>query len=200
VADQFYTNGTTYDPKSIMHYSIEPWQTTDGYSLKDNYELSQGDKTLIAALYPKNQKVSSLVVPKVDITNFAKLNVVSNTTRNGLVIEPSFDLKTNPKLGEVYFVARLATEDGYYLKTSSLYYNWGGTVAAYKKMNLLPNSKVSYNKTKKNFELFLPFDYVPETYGKKVIVVFAVYLDDVANKQMDKLMYFSTTTPLSLTR
>ncbi|MFZ1311869.1 MAG: M12 family metallopeptidase, partial [Chitinophagaceae bacterium] len=42
VADQFYTNGTTYDPKSIMHYSIEPWQTTDGYSLKDNYELSQG--------------------------------------------------------------------------------------------------------------------------------------------------------------
>jgi len=200
VADQFYTNGTTYDPKSIMHYSIEPWQTTDGYSLKDNYELSQGDKSLIAALYPKNQKVSSLVVPKVDITNFAKLNVVSNTTRNGLVIEPSFDLKTNPKLGEVYFVARLATEDGYYLKTSSLYYNWGGTVAAYKKMNLLPNSKVSYNKTKKNFELFLPFDYVPETYGKKVIVVFAVYLDDVANKQMDKLMYFSTTTPLSLPR
>jgi len=200
VADQFYTNGTTYDPKSIMHYSIEPWQTTDGYSLKDNYELSQGDKTLIAALYPKNQKVSSLVVPKVDITNFAKLNVVSNTTRNGLVIEPSFDLKTNPKLGEVYFVARLATEDGYYLKTSSLYYNWGGTVAAYKKMNLLPNTKVSYNKTKKNFELFLPFDYVPETYGKKVIVVFAVYLDDVANKQMDKLMYFSTTTPLSLPR
>ncbi|HQV85219.1 MAG TPA: M12 family metallopeptidase [Chitinophagaceae bacterium] len=200
VADQFYTNGTTYDPKSIMHYSIEPWQTTDGYSLKDNYELSQGDKSLIAALYPKNQKVSSLVVPKVDITNFAKLNVVSNTTRNGLVIEPSFDLKTNPKLGEVYFVARLATEDGYYLKTSSLYYNWGGTVAAYKKMNLLPNTKVSYNKTKKNFELFLPFDYVPETYGKKVIVVFAVYLDDVANKQMDKLMYFSTTTPLSLPR
>ena len=200
VADQFYTNGTTYDPKSIMHYSIEPWQTTDGYSLKDNYELSQGDKSLIAAIYPKNQKVSSLVVPKVDITNFAKLNVVSNTTRNGLVIEPSFDLKTNPKLGEVYFVARLATEDGYYLKTSSLYYNWGGTVAAYKKMNLLPNTKVSYNKTKKNFELFLPFDYVPETYGKKVIVVFAVYLDDVANKQMDKLMYFSTTTPLSLPR
>ena len=200
VADQFYTNGTTYDPKSIMHYSIEPWQTTDGYSLKDNYELSQGDKSLIAALYPKNQKVSSLVVPKVDITNFAKLNVVSNTTRNGLVIEPSFDLKTNPKLGEVYFVARLATEDSYYLKTSSLYYNWGGTVAAYKKMNLLPNTKVSYNKTKKNFELFLPFDYVPETYGKKVIVVFAVYLDDVANKQMDKLMYFSTTTPLSLPR
>ena len=198
VADQFYTNGTTYDPKSIMHYSIEPWQTTDGYSLKDNYELSQGDKSLIAALYPKNQKVSSLVVPKVDITNFAKLNVVSNTTRNGLVIEPSFDLKTNPKLGEVYFVARLATEDGYYLKTSSLYYNWGGTVAAYKKMNLLPNTKVSYNKTKKNFELFLPFDYVPETYGKKVLVVFAVYLDDVANKQMDKLMYFSTTTPFSL--
>ena len=198
VASQFYTNGTSYDPKSIMQYSIEAWQTTDGYSVKDNYELSQGDKTLIAALYPRNKKESDFAVPKVDITNFGKLNVVVNTVRNGLVITPSFDLQTNSKLGEVYFVARLADEDGYYIRTTNTYYNWGGTAAGYLKMNLLPNSKVSYNKAgKKNLEIFIPFDQIPDLNGKKVIVAFAIYLDDVKNKQMDKLMYFSTTTPLS---
>lgn len=201
VADQFFTNGTTYDPKSIMHYSIEPWQTLDGYSLKSSTELSLGDKSLIAALYPKNTTAATMVVPKVSISNFTKLNVFADTTRKGLIITPSFDLKTNAKLGEVYFVARLATEDGRYVKTDALYYNWGGTAATYKKMNLLPNSKVSYNKAgKNNLELFMPFEYIPDTYGKKIMVVFAVYLDDVANGQMDKLMYFSTTTPLSLPR
>lgn len=198
VADQFYTNGTTYDPRSIMHYSVESWQTTDGYSLKDNYELSAGDKALIAALYPKGQKEALKLVPKVEISNFNKLTVTTQTARKGLVIEPVFDLKTNSRLGEVYFVARLATEDGYYVRTSGLYYNWGGTVATYKKMTLLPNSKVSYNKAKKNFELFLPFEYIPDLKGKKVIVEFSVYLDDASNNQYNKLMYYSATNPLSL--
>lgn len=201
VSNQFYTNGTTYDPKSIMHYSINAWETTDGYSIKQNNELSAGDKALIAALYPKDRKESTLAVAKVDITNFGKVAVVNNATKKGLSIYPSFDLKTNSKLGVVYFVARLATEDGFYIKTDNPYYNWGGTAATYLKMNLLPNSKVSYNKVvKKNLELFMPFDKIPELNGKKVMIVFAVYLDDETNGQMDKLMYFSTTTPLSVTK
>ncbi len=198
VAEKFYTNGTTYDSKSIMQYAIEPWQTVDGFSLKDNYELSDGDKALIGALYPKNQKESSLEVPKVDVKNFNRLDVFNNSTRGGLVIVPSFDIRTNSKLGQVYFVARLADEEGYYVKTSNLYYNWGGTAATYQKMNLLPDSKVSYNKGKKNFELFFPYDQIPELNGKRVMIVFAVYLDDVVNGQKDKLMYFSTTNPLSI--
>lgn len=201
ISNQFYTNGTTYDPKSIMHYSINSWETTDGYSVKQNNELSAGDKAIIAALYPKDKNESTLIVPKVSITNFGKLSAVSDTTKKGLSIYPGFDLKTNSKLGQVYVVARLATEDGYYIKTTNQYYNWGGTAATYLKMNLLPNSKISYNKlAKKNLELFFPFEQMPELNGKKVMIVFAVYLDDEANGQMDKLMYFSTTTPLSITR
>ena len=200
VAEQFYTNGTTYDPKSIMHYSVDASETTDGYAVKTNYLLSDGDKKLIAALYPKGKMESDLAVPKVYITNFVKLSVVSDATRKGLVIKPTFDLKTNSKLGQVYFAARLVDEDGYYISTTNQYYNWGGTAAAYKKMTLLPNSKVSYNKTTKNFELFFPFDQMPELNGKKIVVAFAVYLDDVANNQLDKLMYFSTTNPLSITK
>ncbi|MCB0777024.1 MAG: hypothetical protein KDB99_11965 [Chitinophagaceae bacterium] len=201
VVGQFYTNGTNYDPKSIMHYAVRAWQTTDGYAMDDNFDLSEGDKKLIAALYPKDKTESELIVPKVDISNFTSLDVDNSVLRKGLVIRPSFDLKTNSKLGEVYMVARLADEDGYYITTSSTYYNWGGTVAAYVKMNLLPDSDVSYNKNgNKNLELFLPFDYIPQLAGKKVKVVFAVYLDDVANKQMNKLMYFSMTEPLSVTQ
>ena len=29
-SDFFYTNGTTYDPQSIMHYPVLAWQTVDG--------------------------------------------------------------------------------------------------------------------------------------------------------------------------
>ena len=200
-ANHFYTNGTQYDPKSIMHYSIQPWETVDGYSVDQNYELSAGDKKLIAALYPKDRKVSALEVPKVDVSNVGNIKVMNNTARRGISIYPSFDVKTNSKMGQVYFVARLATEDGYYIQTDNPYYNWGGTAATYLKMNLLPNSKTSYNKAaKQNLELFFPFDQMPELFGKKVMVVFAVYMDDVANGQMDKLMYFSTTQPLSITR
>ncbi len=201
VGNQFYTNGTSYDSKSIMHYAINAWETTDGYTVKNNFELSAGDKTLIAALYPKGNATLSKVVPKVNISDFSNLDVSYDSIRQGLVIKPSFDLKTNSKLGEVYFVARLANEEGYYLKTNNFYYSWGGVMAVYLKMNLMPDSKVSYNKNnKKNLELFFPFLTFPELYGQKVRVAFAVYLDDVANNQMDKLMYFSATNVLSIPR
>lgn len=201
MSNQFYTNGTAYDPKSIMHYSIAAWQTTDGFSMTDNYELSSGDKSIISALYPKGKKESDLSVPKVDVTNVGQLKVVSDLTRNGLVITPSFDVKTNSKIGEVYFVARLVGEDGYFLKTYSDYYNWGGYLATYRKIFLQPNKKVSYNKSNvKNLELFIPFDKIPELEGKKFYIAFFVYLNDVKNQQLDKVMYFSTTSPLSLPR
>jgi len=200
-SNQFYTNGTEYDPKSIMHYAIQPWETVDGYTVEQNYELSEGDKKLIAALYPKNKRVSDLEVPKVDVSNVGNINVVTNPSKNGISIYPSFDVKTNSKMGQVYFVARLADEEGYYIKTDNMYYNWGGTAATYLKMNLLPNTTASYNKSaNRNLELFFPFDQMPELYGRKVMVVFAVYMDDLKNGQMDKLMYFSTTQPLSITK
>lgn len=199
VGNRFYTNGTQYDSKSIMHYAINAWETTNGYSVKNNFELSESDKKLIASLYPRANTPGAKVVPKVNISNFNTLDVTYDPLRGGLVIKPSFDLRTNAKLGKVYFVARLADEQGYYFKTGNKYYNWGGTLATYLQMNLLPNSKVSYNKDSKGrFELFFPLGMFPELYGQKVRVAFAVYLDDIANNQMDKLMYFSATNPLGI--
>jgi serralysin len=199
VSDVFYTNGTSYDSKSIMQYAVEAWQTTDGFFIGSNNELSTGDKALVSALYPKDKSVSDREVPRVKVSNLTKLDIYTNSTRGGLVIYPSFEIETNSKLGQVYYVARLVTEDGYYLKDNDDKYNWGGYVATYVKAILTPNAKGSYNKTTtRNLELFLPFSEIPELNGKKVSVEFTVMLDDQVNGQYDKLMYYAATTPLSL--
>lgn len=198
VSDIFYTNGTTYDSKSIMQYSVDAWETLDGFSVPRNDILSAGDKNFIGVLYPKDKKVSSKEVPKVAVSNMLKIDVVNGATKKGISIYPVFDVKTNSKLGQVYFVARLVNEDGYYIKDNNDKFNWGGNVATYMRANLLPNTKTSYNKVKRNLELFLPYSEIPAMNGKKVTIEFTVILDDILNGQLKKLMYFSTTKPLSL--
>ncbi len=200
VADQFYTNGTTYDPKSIMHYPIEKWQTTDGVTVGHNYTLSEGDKQLIAALYPKNPADLKRVVPKVQINNFKGIRVSYNTARNGLIIEPQMDLSTNGRLGEVWVVARLAYEDGYYVASNRDYYNWNGTVATYYKLNLLPNNKYSVNQSTRNFEMFLPSQFLPDLSGDRVLVEFVVYMTDKANSQMNRLVYQKVSEAMTIPR
>ena len=199
-ADEFYTNGTSYDPLSIMHYDVFAWQTLDGYSLVSSKVISEGDKRIIRALYPKDKKISTLAVPKIHISNFTKLDVQSSTTRKGLIIYPTFDLKTSPVLGRVHFVARLTTEDGqYYIPTTNTKYSWNKMAATWLQMNLLPSSTVSYNKgPKKNLELFFPFNEMPELNGRNVKVEFIVYLDDVANNKMNRLAAYSLSSPLTL--
>jgi hypothetical protein len=50
-----HIHATTFDPQSIMLYPIPAELTTDGYSTQWNYALSDGDKRLVAQLYPKRQ-------------------------------------------------------------------------------------------------------------------------------------------------
>ena len=138
------------------------------------------------------------VVPKVQITNYKGMKAAYSATRKGLVIVPQMDLKTNGRLGEVWVVARLAYTDGYYVRSSSDYYNWGGTVATYYKMNLIPNSSNALNQTTKNFEMFLPDKYIPNLDGDDVIVELSVMLDDPANNQMNRLLYYKSSDPLNL--
>jgi hypothetical protein len=201
VANQFFTNGTSYDPKSIMHYSVEAWQTQDGYSLPANNTLSMGDKAIISALYPKGQKVSKLEVPRVTVTNFNKFDIQNNKSKKGISIYPTFDLKTNSKLGRIYVVALLVDEDDNYIRDDNDYYNWGGYVAVYPKLTLLPNSIKGYNKTaKKDLELFLPYDEIPVPSGTKVRFHFRVALEDVQNGQFFWLTDYLTNNYMSITK
>jgi Astacin (Peptidase family M12A) len=199
-SDFFYTNGTTYDPVSIMHYPVEAWQTTDGYTVGLNNDLSAGDKKIIAALYPKDKKVSTLAVPKIEITNIGYGDVITDNVKKGILIYPSFDIKTSAVLGTVYFVARLTTEDGeYYIPTTNENYSWNKMAATYIKMKLLPSSNASFNKNgKKNLELFFPFKEMPDLNGKKVKIQFSVYQDDVVNNRYQKLTFNFLSSPLTV--
>lgn len=198
-SEQFFTNGTAYDPYSIMHYPVYAWQTLDGFTVGENNELSAADKKIIAALYPKNQKVSALAVPKVIISNFNKLEVINDKVRKALVIYPHFDVQTGARLANAYFVARLTTADGqYYINTTNARYNWGGSAATYLKMNLLPNTKKSYNKVTKDLQLVLPFNQMPDLKGEPFKVEFTVYQDDAATGKLNRLVYYSYSYPMSL--
>jgi hypothetical protein len=201
-SDIFYTNGTTYDPLSIMHYPVLAWQTVDGFTVGLNNSLSDGDKKIIAALYPKDKKVSALAVPKIEISNIGYGEVKTDSVKKGILIYPSFDIKTSAILGNVYFVARLTTEDGlYYLPTTNLNYSWNKMAATYVKMRLLPSSKASYNKNgQKNLELFFPYKEMPDLAGKKVKIQFSVFQDDVVNNRYQKLTFNFLSSPLTITK
>lgn len=198
VADQFYTNGTTYDAKSIMHYPIEAWQTTDGFTVGNNYALSQGDKQLIASLYPRNVAALKRVVPKVQVNNYKGIRMSFNAARNGLLIEPRLDLQTNARVGEVWIVARLMYDDGYYVPSNKDYYNWGGTTATYYKLNLSPNKQYSVNQSGRNFEMFLPSQFMPALGGERVMVELMVVLNDRENNQLNRLMYQSVSEAMTI--
>ncbi|MGZ5220675.1 MAG: M12 family metallopeptidase, partial [Chitinophagaceae bacterium] len=199
-SNQFYTNGTQYDPKSIMHYSVEAWQTLDGYSLPANFDLSASDKANISAFYPKDGLSPIRELPRVNVFNFTDIQVVNDSVRGGIAIYPSFELTTSDKLGSVYVVAMLVDENDYYVKDNNNYYNWGGIVAAYPKLILLPNTKMSYNKSSKNLELFLPYDEIPLESGKKVKFRFTVVLQDVENNQLVYVMNHFTKTLFSINK
>ena len=199
VSDIFYTNGTTYDQKSIMQYPVEAWQTNDGFTVPRNDELSSGDKMLIAALYPKDKPVSDKEVPKLDVSNITAVNVLNNPVKNGVSIYPVFEIRSNAKVCPLYFVARLFDESGFYIPDTNDKYNWGGYVATYVKGTMTPNSKAIFNKgATKNLELFLPYSEIPDLKGKKVGVEFTVVLDDIQNGQLKKVMYYLSSAQLSI--
>jgi len=203
VADRFYTNGTDYDPLSIMHYPVYAWQTLDGFSVDESTTISQGDKKLVAALYPKDKKISDLDVPKVIISNNNKLDIKADAKRKAFVILPSFDVKTGSLTASAYYLARLLTEDGkYYIPTDKSFYSWNGMAATYLRMNLLPNSSISYNKTPTSkLEMLFPYNQIPsELMGKKFKVEFSVYQNNAATGKMDKIVMYATSTSMSMSR
>lgn len=199
-SDFFYTNGTTYDPKSIMHYPVLAWQTIDGYTVGKNDVVSEGDKKIIAAMYPKDKLISELAVPQIEISNIGYGEVKTDNVKKGLVIYPTFDIKTSAVLGSVYFVARLTTEDGlYYIPTTNDKYSWNKMAATFVKIKLLPSTKAGFNKNgNKNLELFFPFSEMPDLGGKNVKVQFSVYQDDVVNNRYQKLTFNFLSSPITV--
>lgn len=196
VSDEFYTNGTVYDPKSIMQYWVAKQFTLDHVEIPANYNFSMGDLALAAAMYPKSGKRFN-EVPTVSVSSLSNVKVEPNKLRKGLVIVPSFTLKSNSKLGMIYLVARVVNDKDYYVEATTDEYSWGGWVATYKDVLVLPNSNIVYNKpgAKRNLELFIPYDQIPLENQSKIRIEFFIRLADGINKQY-KDIGFKTYTQL----
>jgi serralysin len=174
--NQSYTNGTVYDPKSIMHYPISRWETKNRYHVDWNYDLSEGDKALIAALYPKGVRKNK--VPRITISDVGETVIEYNQQKDGISIYPSFNITCSDKEASLNYISLLVDENDYFLPTQSRNYqinNMAGSVKSIK----LPINKLEHVNTKtRNFEIFIPSTELPTTSkGKYLKVYFRVFLN-----------------------
>lgn len=166
-----YTNGTVYDKKSVMHYPIYSWETLDGYSVPWNYSLSEGDKELIEALYPKRGKRQNEVT-RVTIRNYTNLEIQRNDKKGGLSLFPVFDLVADGKKGKVVLLTEFFDAEGYPLVDTDGSYCFGDQVSALRTITAIPGKKAAYNqKKKKDFEIFIPYDQLELPSGSKDIYI-----------------------------
>jgi hypothetical protein len=187
--NQRYTNGTNYDAKSIMHYPIPAWQTSNGYNVGWNTEISDGDKQLAALMYPfTGARVNE--VPRIYIQNYTNIVVKADQAAGGINIYPSFEVKTEGVMGTVYFAVLLFDKDGNAIKATSEKYNVNGCVGTYKAFRMAPDKLLNANKNlPDDFPLFIPFDNIPKNYNNEDIQVqFRTFVSD--GEEM-KSIYFS---------
>jgi hypothetical protein len=192
-----YTHGTTYDRTSIMHYPVLARWTTNGYAVPWNNQLSAGDKALIAALYPKTG-TRSTEVPRFVITNYTKMNVVNSAEKQGLLLYPSFNIKTAGNEGQVFFTVFFYDESGNPIMDNDDKYNISNIVATYKSFKIGAGKILSANKnTPNDFELYIPYSQIPVAAGTKVKAVFKAILVD--GEEL-KMLYSSTPVNFSVIR
>ena len=192
-----YTNGTKYDSKSIMHYPISRWETTVGYYVDWNYSISEGDKALVAALYPKKGDRKN-EVPRFTVSGFTKMEVEKNDNKEGVSFYPSFTINTAGKSGRVYYLAVFTDDAGNMFETTSNEYKVFGVSGTSRTTVLNPGQKIEVNKNKKDFELFIPYSEIPEKIrNKNIRASFYVFLFD---KDEMKLLYASKSVPCNMAR
>jgi hypothetical protein len=160
VYDESYTNGTEYDPKSIMHYTILARHTKNGYSVGNNATLSDGDKQLIGKLYPFTGSRPSEVM-RIQVRDYTGTVVERDNVKKGLNVYPSFTLNTAGVQGTVHFIALFYDKDGKPIPATDTKYSVSGVTATYQSLLLPPNKNLGANKGAKDFALFLPESNIP---------------------------------------
>ncbi|MCC6761185.1 MAG: hypothetical protein IT252_08200 [Chitinophagaceae bacterium] len=198
VAKQTYTNGTAYDPKSIMHYPVNPRHTKNGYSVGWNMIMSDGDKRMAAILYPRDG-VRTNEVPRVNVSEYTTTTIKHDPVNQGLRIYPSFVVSTAGVKGTVYFIAIVFDKDGKALPATDKSYNVSGAVATYRNFVLEPGQVLSANKNAPDdFELFIPYSQIPK--GANTSEIKVVFKTWVSGKDEFKPIYSSNPIAFSMNR
>lgn len=174
-----YTNGTSYDPKSIMHYPIPRHHTLNGYSVDWNTDISEGDKKLVGMMYPFSGERPNQVTQAM-IEEYTTTIVKADPVAGGLNLYPSFVVATEGIPGNVVFAIMLFDKQGNGIKAISKEYNINGTVGAYRAFRLGPGNRLNANKkSPDDFNIFIPYSSIPEAYRtEEVQVQFRGYVSD----------------------
>lgn len=184
-----YTNGTSYDARSIMHYPIPRHHTRNGYAVDWNVGISEGDKQIVGMLYPfTGERINE--VTRAMIEDYTTTTIKNDPTAEGINLYPSFAVATEGVPGTVVFAVLLFDMEGNGIKALTKEFNVNGNVGAYKAFKLLPGTRVNANKNAPDdFSLFIPYASIPEKYrNAEVQVQFRSFVSDELEL---KSIYFS---------
>lgn len=187
--NQFYTNGTTYDRYSIMHYPIMPGWTTNSYVVNWNNAISEGDKNLMRILYPASG-ARSTEVPRLYITKPQEPLTLLNVAKMGVSIFPRFAISSNINTS-AFIVAYVYDE----FNRPVTYTDATGKsmiLCTYQSVNLEGNKSYTVNNgTNRDFELFIPqaeiLKYVPSGNVKISVQVLVSANNELKNFYVSEL-------------
>jgi len=190
-----YTNGTKYDAKSIMHYYIKPNWTYDGFSVKTNSVLSEGDKELARIGYPPAGTDRTNVVPRFMISDFVRsVTAVDNPSKGGFSYFPTFNISTDGRQGKVVFIAYILDKDFNFIPHPS---DPSNSIVGTSQVFTLPaGKKYTVNKGVKDIEFFIPYSALPLQTGKNEFnIYFVAKLIDG-----DEVKYLMRSEPVAFTK
>ena len=119
--------------------------------------------------------------------------VENNSSKNGLSIYPSFSISCAGKEASLYYVSFILDEENRFIPTTSKNYNINNNAGSLKKITLPAGQSFSLNKSKKDFEIFIPSTELPTTVsGKKVKVWFRVFL--IKDDELKELITFNPSS------
>jgi serralysin len=175
-SSSLYANGFMYDPKSIMHYGFPASWTMNNIEVKSNFFISPGDIETIGFLYPKSGIARPEVLPKFIVSDFTGTTVIKDQTRGGFIIYPSFNLATSVRTAKVIITVYMLDEKRKLVLNKM---NPANCVAAQKGGELKPGTKLAVNKSGRNFELFIPFDNMPDGLTNYQMLLVVSLVDEV---------------------
>lgn len=187
-----YTHGTKYDNKSIMHYYIKPNWTLDGYSVRSNFELSQGDKDLAAIAYPVNGERKT-ILPRFNITSFSQTSVIDNPAKQGFSYFPTFDISTAGRQAKIVLIAYILDKDYRFIPHAQ---NADAIVGTMQTFTLPAGKRFTVNRGSQDVEFFIPYSAIDMQPGKNEFnVYFVVKLID-GNEEK----YLLRSNPISFSK
>lgn len=184
-----YSNGFKFDKKSIMCFPIHHWQTSNGYSVDWNAEISEGDKELAGLYYPF-VGLQTNEAPQINIINYTTTRIKPDITSGGINLYPSFDIETSGAVSDVFLSIMIFDKNGNSIKSFEEKYNICGVVGAYKMLRMGPGFKLLVNKVNvEEFPLFIPYSSIPNTpNNSEILIVFRAFVDD---KGIKRSIFFS---------